>query len=226
MSHTPDLNTRNKAAWEKLYASTTDSVWGRAPVGFLAPHLPPPGDLPPGDVLDAATGEGRNLPPLLALGRAVAACDASSAALEKIPAAIRARVETFTCDLAHVPAPDGRFAFILLSDVVETLPDPAVVLAEMRRLLAPGGLLLANIPGDDDGVAGVEMESAGDHGWLYRGRYFYRFHSREQAEDLIRAAGLDVITCMPCAWEELPHPEFRDSAHTHRSLVMIARRPT
>jgi SAM-dependent methyltransferase len=225
MSPLPDLNTRNKTAWEQLYASTADPVWGRAPVGFLARHLPKPAELPAGDVLDAATGEGRNLPPLLALGRAVVACDASPAALAKIPAAIRARIETLTCDLAGVPAPDGRFAFILLSDVVETLPDAAVVLREMRRLLAPGGLLLANIPDEDDGVAGVEMVATGDHGWLYRDRYYYRFHSRAQAEALFRAAALDVVSCGPCAWEELPHPEFRDATHTHRSLVLIARRP-
>ena len=221
----PDLNARNKAAWEKLYAATSDSVWGRTPVGFLAHHLPTPGQLPAGDVLDAAAGEGRNLPPLLALGRTVVACDSSPAALAKIPAAIRARVETLACDLAHVPIGAGKFALILLSDVVETLPDAVAVLLEMRRLLAPDGVLLVNIPGDDDGVAGVEMEAAGDRGWLYRGRYYYKFHSREEAESLLRAAGLQVLSCEPCAWEEEPHPEFRDSTHTHRSFVLLARRP-
>src|SRR4051812_6084470 len=118
MSRPTDLNARNISAWDQLYAATHDSVWGTAPIGFLAHHLPSVGSLPPGDVLDAATGEGRNLPLLLSLGRAVTACDSSPAALAKIPSGVRAQVEAVQCDLANVPARAGRFAFILLSDVV------------------------------------------------------------------------------------------------------------
>ncbi len=223
--HSRKLNAHNKTAWDLLYASTPKSVWGHKPVGFLIPHLPAPELLPPGDILDAATGEGRNLAPLLALGRPVTATDASASALAKIPADLAARVTRLQCDLAVIPVPDRTFAFVLLSDVVETLPEPAAVLGELRRLLVPGGLLLVNIPGDDDGISGIDMQPAPDRAWLYRGRYYYKFHSRAEAEALLANAGLELVTVQVIDWEEDAHPEFRSEPHTHRSLVLLARRP-
>ncbi len=227
MSHPPttEINAENKSAWNQLYASTPESIWGREPVGFLRRHLPAASVLPPGALLDAAAGEGRNLPPLLELGRPVTACDAAAAALAKIPAALRARVTILECDLAQLPLGDAQFAFILLSDVVETLPEPATVLTEMRRLLVPGGLLLVNIPGDDDGIAGIDMQPAPGHGWLYRGRYYYHFYGRAEAEALLAAAGLALVASEVSAWDEPPHPQFRPEPHAHRSRVLLARRP-
>jgi SAM-dependent methyltransferase len=136
-----NLNQNNKSAWDQLYASTTHSVWGSTPVGFLAEHLPSADKLPPGGVLDAATGEGRNLPPLIGLGRPVSASDSSAAALAKIPAPLRHSVTLVESDLAQLPLPDASLAFILLCDVVETLPEPVAVIRELRRLMVPGGLL-------------------------------------------------------------------------------------
>lgn len=225
MLPSPDLNARNKSAWEALYASTPESIWGREPVGFLAPFLPDPATLPPGDVLDAAAGEGRNLPPLLALGRPVIACDASASALAKIPAPLAGAVRTLTCDLARVPLPEASCAFILVSDVIETLPDPEPVLSELARLLVPGGLLLANIPGSDDGVAGIDMRPAGP-GWLYQEKYYYRFYDRAEAARLLARAGLASVRDEICEWIEHPHPHFRATAHAHRSQVLLARRGT
>ncbi len=195
-----------------------------SPVGFLTKYLPPVTNLPPGAVLDAATGEGRNLPPLLALGRPVTACDASAAALGKIPAPLRQRVALVESDLAELPLPSASFAFVLLSDVVETLPDPVAVLRELGRLLVPGGLLLLNIPDSDDGIAGIEMEPTAANGWLYRGRYYFRFYSRAEAEALIVEAGLALVESHVATWHEEPHPHFRPEAHTHRSLILTARR--
>jgi len=179
--------------------------------------------LPPGGILDAAAGEGRNLPFLLTLQRPVTACDASATALAKIPPDLAASVRTVHCDLAQVPLPDASFAFILVSDVVETLPDPAPVLGELARLLVPGGLLLANIPGADDGVAGIDMHPAGD-GWLYQEKYYFRFYSPAEADALLAGAGLIRVRDEICEWVEHPHPHFRPAAHTHRSRVLLARR--
>lgn len=219
------LNLENKSAWDRLYASTPDLIWGREPIAFLPRCLPRANDLPPGGVLDAAAGEGRNLSTLLTLERPVTACDASPAALAKIPAAHRERITTLQCDLDSVPQPDASFAFILLSDVVETLPAPAPVMAELFRLLAPGGLLLTNIPSDDDGIAGVEMQSVASGGWLYRGRYFYRFYDRAEAEGLLTTVGFELVSDDVCSWLEPAHPHFREQSHQHRSHVLLVRRP-
>jgi SAM-dependent methyltransferase len=45
-----------------------------------------------------------------------------------------------------VPFDDAQFDTILLSDVLEHLPDPQRALCEAARLLAPGGVLIANTP--------------------------------------------------------------------------------
>jgi SAM-dependent methyltransferase len=223
MLPSPDLNARNKSAWEALYASTSDSIWGREPVGFLTSFLPDAASLPPGEVLDAAAGEGRNLPLLLALGRPVVACDASASALAKIPPELARAVRTLTCDLAQVPLPDSSCAFILASDLIETLPDPEPILRELARLLAPGGLLLANIPDSDDGVAGIDMQPAGP-GWMYQEKYYFRFYEPTEAAHLLTRAGLSKVRDEVCEWIEYPHPHFRATAHTHRSHVLLAGR--
>ncbi|GAA2726058.1 class I SAM-dependent methyltransferase [Cellulomonas aerilata] len=43
-------------------------------------------------------------------------------------------------------APDERFAVITFNDVLEHLPDPRAALAQSVERLAPGGLLVVNIP--------------------------------------------------------------------------------
>lgn len=51
------------------------------------------------------------------------------------------------CDLSlPLPLPDAVFDTIVVSDVLEHLPDPALAWREIARLLAPGGMLLLNVP--------------------------------------------------------------------------------
>lgn len=51
------------------------------------------------------------------------------------------------CDLTgNIPYADGSFDTILLSDVLEHLPEPMNIWREMNRLLKPGGKLLLNVP--------------------------------------------------------------------------------
>jgi len=51
------------------------------------------------------------------------------------------------CDLSEtIPYSDGRFETIILSDVLEHLPEPIKCWHEMHRLLSPGGKALINVP--------------------------------------------------------------------------------
>ncbi|WP_374615141.1 class I SAM-dependent methyltransferase [Sphingorhabdus sp.] len=45
-----------------------------------------------------------------------------------------------------LPIAADSFDLVLLLDVLEHVPDPAYVLAEIRRLLAPGGRLIISLP--------------------------------------------------------------------------------
>jgi len=51
------------------------------------------------------------------------------------------------CDLSRpLPFENERFDTILLSDVLEHIPEPALLWREMARVLAPGGKLVMNVP--------------------------------------------------------------------------------
>lgn len=49
-------------------------------------------------------------------------------------------------DLASLPFRDGHFTRVLLSEVLEHLADPVGALREVRRVLAPGGLVAISVP--------------------------------------------------------------------------------
>jgi SAM-dependent methyltransferase len=49
-------------------------------------------------------------------------------------------------DAARLPFQDGSFDVVLLSEVIEHVPDPGLVLAEIGRVLKPGGYLLITWP--------------------------------------------------------------------------------
>lgn len=223
------LAWRNKHAWDALYKSTEKDIWGREPVGFLTDFLDELRErlvgLPFARLLDAATGEGRNLGALLTLGGSLSCCDASATALRKIPLALRGQLEIVRCELERMPFGDSSFDFILMSDVVETLPNPDEVFEEVGRVLKPGGWLMCNIPGHNDPVAGHEMLALRPGcGALYRDRYYFRFYDEENAVAMLARHGLSVEIRKTCRWGESAHPNFRPVPHEHESNVYLARK--
>lgn len=222
------LAAANKQAWDRLYAGTGERVWGEQPLPFLDEFAAAFSDVLkwPSRLLDAGTGEGRNLPFLLALGaNEVHALDSSNHALEKIPLPLRARVASREGDLAATGYPGACFDGITLLDVFETLPNADAVLAELYHVLKPGGLLLCNIPGLDDGVAGLDMHALSDDSFLYQSSYFYRFVEAPAAEAMMTAAGFEILHSDRREWIEQAHPGYRSGAHRHVSHVLLVRRP-
>jgi SAM-dependent methyltransferase len=53
---------------------------------------------------------------------------------------------TYVCDLVKIPVAAGRFDAVVLSQVMEHLPEPAAVLAELNRVLKPGGRFFYSAP--------------------------------------------------------------------------------
>jgi len=49
-------------------------------------------------------------------------------------------------DVEHLPFADGNFGTVLCTEVIEHIPDPAAALAEYRRVLRPGGVLIGSVP--------------------------------------------------------------------------------
>jgi SAM-dependent methyltransferase len=56
------------------------------------------------------------------------------------------RQPDYVCDLAQIPVEDARFDHVILTQVLEHLPEPASVLAELNRVLKPGGTLWLTAP--------------------------------------------------------------------------------
>ena len=53
----------------------------------------------------------------------------------------------FECDLTQpLPFPDGQFETIILSDVLEHIPEPLNLCKEIHRVLSDGGILIMNVP--------------------------------------------------------------------------------
>jgi ubiquinone/menaquinone biosynthesis C-methylase UbiE len=112
-------------------------------------------------VLDAGTGSGHWL------GLAAAAeprsrlvgVDLSSAFLEIAGERLaRTGAELHHADIAHMPFGDGEFDAIVCAGVLDTVPDPAAVFVEFRRLLAPDGVVLLVLrPGDPTLARAMEV---------------------------------------------------------------------
>jgi len=59
-------------------------------------------------------------------------------------------IETRWVEGASLPASDGEFDAVLAMDVLEHLADPDRMLAEIRRVLAPGGIFHLHVPCEAD----------------------------------------------------------------------------
>jgi SAM-dependent methyltransferase len=53
---------------------------------------------------------------------------------------------TYVCDLAKIPVEDARFDRIVFNQVLEHIPEPGIVLAELNRVLKPGGKMICTCP--------------------------------------------------------------------------------
>ena len=67
---------------------------------------------------------------------------------ERTVASIRELVgsDVVRCDGAHLPFPDRSFDRVVIVDFLEHVPGDRAFVAEVRRILRPGGRLLVNVP--------------------------------------------------------------------------------
>jgi 2-polyprenyl-3-methyl-5-hydroxy-6-metoxy-1,4-benzoquinol methylase len=228
MTDHSNLNQQNIAAWDRLYQISPIGLWGTMPLPFLIDWKATLMSqmAPKSRLLDAGAGQGRNLPVWMDTGIEVHACDASAHALEAIPENLKSAVHLRCCELSDTGYPDHHFSIIVLMDVFETLPCVASVLAELHRILKPGGHLLVNIPDQSDPIAQTDMQPLVNGAHLYAETYYYHFYPKNEAEQLLRKSGFQIFHIQSHTWNEAPHPHYREHDHSHTSTVFLARRNT
>ncbi len=129
-------------------------------------------------VLEIGVGTGGLLTELAARAKQVIGVDHSPAMLEearrRLTAAGSCGIELRLGEMAHLPLPDGSVQCVVANMVLHHAADPAQVLVEISRVLAPAGkLLLADLARHEREAAreqladqwlGFEEEEL--HGWL------------------------------------------------------------
>ncbi len=181
--------------------------------------LLPRGSGPFATVLDAGCGEGAAFTAIQRAFRPqrLLAIDIQAGAVEKAAhcaAALGAAIEVRRADASHLPLDAGSVDLIVCHQLLHHCTDPAGVLAELERVLAPGGWLL------------VAESCRAFLGW-WPVRLLFRHPPREQqsAEQyaaLIRAAGFFVgpaAVLTPAPWWSLPDLGLRER------LGLAPRRP-
>lgn len=131
------------------------------------------------DILEVGTGTGRLAAALLARGARVHAVDFSPGSLEA--ASTRAPGASLAlADARALPFPDASFDVALASEVIEHVPETGRFLAELRRVLKPGGRAVLSTPsanlllyprsllGGCLRPAGFLRRWRGDHSWSPR----------------------------------------------------------
>lgn len=145
--------------------------------------------------LDAACGTGRQAAFLHELGCTVVGIDQSEPMLD----VARQKVPTVgfeVGDVEHLPFDDGSFDLAVASLALCHLADPAVAVAELARVLHPGGMLVITDPHPFGSVVGGQafyggMSSSRSMTWVRNNN-----HSASTWLRSFRAAGLSVEECI------------------------------
>jgi SAM-dependent methyltransferase len=105
-------------------------------------------------------------------------------------------------DAGHIPYDDAMFDVVYSDNVLEHLPDPLAVFAEVARVLRPGGSFVFKTPNKWHYMPTIaRLTPHRFHQWINRKRgrqevdtfpTLYRANTRRTLEDLARRSGLQV----------------------------------
>lgn len=141
--------------WDERYAERQQ--WSAEPNALIAELL---AELPPGDAVDLAAGEGRHALWLAGRGWRVTAVDFSAVGLGRGRSQHDAeRVTWTTADVTTWTAPPASLDLVLVAYLHLPVPDTVAVLSRAVGWLRPGGRLLVlghDVANIEDGVGGPQ----------------------------------------------------------------------
>lgn len=212
-------------------------LYDRAVTTMLADLKVEPGSL----VLDAGCGPGVHSIRAARLGARVLGIDVSQTALDEArrradQSGVGDRVELRRQDLTHLELASDSFSAVFCWGVVIHVPEIAMALAELARVLAPGGRLALQVTNRGAWDHKVErfarkLLRREQHQWqrgaLGEGRWFEQTHGGElwvwrvDADDLTRTleqAGLRLVSRRAVELTEL---QWRVSTALRRPLLWL-----
>ncbi|MDR3205638.1 MAG: class I SAM-dependent methyltransferase [Candidatus Methanoplasma sp.] len=153
----------DKECWERFYAEQRRPWRG---VGKLGPLKVAPGS----KALDLGCGNGKTAAALLEAGAVVTGIDISENAVAQCVKAFGEKAVFIAADCTELPFEDGSFDIVAAVHVFEHLGEEKAALAvkEIKRALAPGGLLLLRSFSVCDSRAGGRSEDVRGNGIRYR----------------------------------------------------------
>ena len=110
-------------------------------------------------------------------------------------AGLEGRIRLERCDAKRMPFAGGAFGAVVSNSIVHHIPEPAAVVAEMARVVAPGGTLFVRdlLRPDDEATLQrlVDLHTAGanDH---QRGMFADSLHAAltiDEVRDIVQALG-------------------------------------
>jgi SAM-dependent methyltransferase len=142
----------------------------------------------PGRILDIGCGSGQFLYRMQLRGWQTAGVELSARAAEIGNSKHGLNIQAGT--LADAKLPDAAFNYIRLNHSFEHLLDPRETLAQIRRLLSPGGLLFIGVPNVD----GLQARWFGRY-WWNLGPPVHPFnYSRPTLERLLADQGFEIVS--------------------------------
>ena len=170
----------------------------------------------------------------------VHAVDASHAMLDvarsRVPQPDAARVTWLPADAADLPLEDAAADAAVCSFVLQLVADRPAVLAEVRRVLQPGGRLsfvtwLADdlvLPADavyHEVLGDIDKDEEDDRDEGFRSPRSGDYDSPEQAQDELRAAGFESVEVtrdeLRYAWTPETYLAFKEGYDDHERLATL-----
>lgn len=134
------------------------------------------------------------------------------------------RIEWIEADAESIPHPDGSFDVVLSQMSLQFVEDPSKALREMRRVLAPGGRLVLNVPGPTSPFFEPFSRALAEHvdpraaGFVER---VFSLHDVEELTALIEGAGFRDVR-VDAATKELSLPPPADFLWQYASATPMA----
>jgi SAM-dependent methyltransferase len=141
-----------------------------------------------GTLLDVGAATGFFVEQAKAAGWDASGVEPSTWAAEYARNELGADVQTGTLESLNVG--DGSFDVVTLWEVIEHLPDPEATLAEIRRILRPGGVLVLSTP--DAGSLAARLSGRRWLGWRKVPEHLF-FFDRVNLDRLLQKAGFRPI---------------------------------